>query len=176
MKFEYKIEAGDFLEFQLFTATHDAIIQKRKKKGWTLFTIVCIILATLSFLNATIILAIYFAVLAVIIGFFYPRYFKWRYKKQYGNFIIRNYNKRFGEVAEMEITKDHIFSKDNVAQGKVKIEDIQEINETPNHFFIKIKSGISFILPKYHINPPIDLKAYFSEIGVPVKDALDWKW
>lgn len=176
MKFDYKIESGDFLEFQLFTAAKDDVIQKRKIKGWIFLTIAFAILALFSFMKSSMYLGAYFALLAVVSSLFYPRYFKWKYKKQYGNFILRNYSKRFGEPAELEITKTHILSKDKVAEGKVKLSEIEVINETRDHFFIKISTGMSFIIPKREIDASIDLKSEFEKIGLKINEQLDWAW
>lgn len=176
MKFQYKIEATDFLEFQLYTASKDPIVQKRKLRSWILLPIAFTIMAIFSYLSQTYYLAIYFIVLAFVIGFFYPKYFSWRYKKHYASFIGRNYAKRFGQPAELEITKDFILSKDKVAEGKVKLSEIEYVSETPNHFFMKISTGMSFILPKKEIDASVDLKAEFTRIGLVVKDELGWKW
>lgn len=176
MKFTYKIEASDFLEFQLFTASDDPIIQKRKMKSWILITAGCLIFGVFSFVNQTTFLGFYFIALAIIVGFFYPEYFKWRYKKHYANFITRNYSKRFGEPAEIEITRDYIYSKDKVTEGKVRLSAIEQVNETTNHFFIKMASGMSFIIPKRELKNPEQFRKTFKEINVSVKDQQNWKW
>ena len=176
MKFQYKIEAEDFLEFQLYTASKDPVVQKRKLRSWILLPIAFSIMAIFSYLSQTYYLAIYFVVLALVIGFFYPKYFRWRYKKHYASFIGRNYAKRFGQPAELEITKDYILSKDKVAEGKVKLSEIEYVSETLNHFYIKISTGMSFILPKRELDSSLNLKEEFSRIGITVKDELYWKW
>jgi hypothetical protein len=176
MKFQYKIEAEDFLEFQLYTASKDPIVQGRKRKSWIILPILFSFMAAFSFMSETFYLAVYFVVLAIVIALFYPKYFSWRYKKHYASFIGRNYAKRFGQPAELEITKDFILSKDKVAEGKVKISEIEYVSETQNHFFIKISSGMSFIIPKKEVDASIDLKAEFTRIGLVMKDELNWKW
>lgn len=176
MKFDYKIDANDFLEFQLFTAATDPMIQKRKLRGWITMTIACILFAVFSYINGMVFLSGYFAVLMLVIAAFYPRYFRWRYKKQYAAFIHRNYSKRFGEPAELEITKDYIRSKDKVAEGKIKLSQILAIYETANHFFIKINTGMSFIIPKRELDKSVDLKNEFTKIGMKVINKTDWVW
>ena len=176
MKFQYKIEAEDFLEFQLYTASKDIIIQKRKLRSWILLPIAFSIMAIFSYLSQTYYLAVYFTVLALVIGVFYPKYYRWRYKKHYASFIGRNYSKRFGQIAELEITKDFIRSIDKVAEGKVKLSEIEYVSETPNHFYIKISTGMSFIIPKREIVTTVDIKSEFSKIGITVNDELNWKW
>jgi len=176
MKFQYKIEAEDFLEFQLYTASKDPIVQKRKLRSWFLLPIAFSIMAVFSYMSETYYLAVYFTILAIVIALFYPKYFSWRYKKHYASFIGRNYAKRFGQPAELEITKDYILSKDKVAEGKVKLSEIEYVSETLNHFYIKISTGMSFIIPKRELDSSIDLILEFSRIGIAVQDELNWKW
>lgn len=176
MKFEYKIELGDFLEFQLFNASRDTIIQKRKVKGWILLSIGCALLAIFSFFSDALFLSLYFVALAIVIVFFYPIYFNWRYKKQYGNFILRNYSKSFGEIASLEITDQYLLSEDKIENKKIKITDIELVSETSKHFFLKTTSGMTFILPKRELPKGIDLRKKFAEIKVVVQNELDWKW
>ncbi len=175
MKINYKIEAADFLAFQLFTASTDDIIQKRKRKSRFFYSILFGMASVFCILNDTLFVGIYFGILAITMALFYPHFFRWRYKKQYANFIERNYSKRFGEPAELEITKDFIYSKDKVADGKVKLSEIESIHETALHFFIKMCSGMSFILPKRELES-IDLfKETIQQLGLKIVDAHDYK-
>lgn len=176
MKFEYKIDANDFLEFQLFTASTDPVIQKRKLRSWIILPFGSALFALFSYINGSIYLSIYFAVLAIVIALFYPRYFKWRYKKHYASFIARNYSTRFGEPAELEITKDYIRSKDKVAEGKIKLAEIKSIHETANHFFMKMSSGMSFIIPKRELPSTLNLRSELENIGLKVIDVTNWIW
>jgi len=175
MKINYKIEAYDFLEFQLFTASRDEIIQKRKRKSRVFYTIVFGMASAFFILTNSLFVGIYFGILAFTMAIFYPHFFRWRYKKQYANFIERNYSKRFGEPAELEITKDFLYSKDKVADGKVMLSEIENVHETKEHFFIKMNSGMSFILPKREIENCQEFKDALNSLGINIQEASDYK-
>lgn len=175
MKINYKIEAGDFLAFQMFTASTDEIIQKRKRKSRFFYSVLFGMASVFCILNDTLFVGIYFGLLSITMALFYPHFFRWRYKKQYANFIARNYSKRFGEPAELEITKDFIYSKDKVADGKVKLSEIENIHETEFHFFIKMNSGMSFILPKRELESVEGFKESIQQLKLEIINAFDHK-
>ena len=176
MEIEYKIEENDFLDFQLFTASKSKRIMKKKKKGWILLTIAFLVLGIYFYFQNNIAMTIYFGVIAIICGLFYPKYFNWRYKKHYKNYIKENYKKRFGEIENLKITKEYIYSKDKTGEGKIILKEIEEVNETKDHFLLKISTGMSLIIPKREMDNPDIIKNKFNEIGLKIIDELNWEW
>lgn len=148
MKLEYKIEEQDFLDFHLFTASKSYRINKKKRNGWVLLTVGAIVVAFYFYLNQNNAMTIYFGLVAIATGFFYPKYFKWRYKKHYKAYIAENYSKRFGQVETLEISNELIFSKGKIGEGKIKLSEIEKIEETNSHFFLKVSTGLSLLIPK----------------------------
>ena len=90
MTLEIKINEQDFLDFQLFTASKSDRINKKKRNGWILLTLGSTVVALFFYLNQNIAMTIYFGLVAIACGLFYPRYFKWRYKKHYKTYIREN--------------------------------------------------------------------------------------
>jgi hypothetical protein len=176
MKIEYKIEEQDFLNFQLFAASKSDRINKKKRNGWIFLTLGSIMAAMYFYFNLNTAMTIYFGIVTVIFGLFYPKYFKWRYKKHYKAYIKENYSKRFGQIETLEFNKDSIYSKDKIGEGKINLSEIETINETDNHFFIKISTGVSLLIPKREVNNIDELRNKFEEIGLYIEDATKWKW
>jgi len=176
MKIEYKIEENDFLDFQLFAASKSERIMKKKKTGWIFLTAGSLTGSIYFYLQQNIAMTVYFAVITIICGLFYPKYFNWRYKKHYKNYIKDNYQKRFGQIENIEITEEYIYSKDKTGEGKIKLTEIDEVSETQNHFLLKVSTGMSLIIPKREIKNIDLLKIKFNEIGLNVIDELSWKW
>ena len=116
-----------------------------------------------------------FAVTSVIIGVFYPKYFNWRYKRHYKNHIKENYRNRFGHIENVEFSSKYIYSKSKIGEGKIFLTEIEEVNETAKHFFLKISTGMSLIIPKREINDVIGLKEEFLTLGLIIKEELNWK-
>ena len=121
-------------------------------------------------------MAIYFGLTAAACGLFYPNYFHWRYKKHYSNFIKENYQNRFGAIEQIEITPEFIFSKDKTGEGKLKVEEIDEVSETKNHFMLKISTGMSLIIPKRELENIDRVRIELNAIGLKVIDELNWEW
>ena len=121
-------------------------------------------------------MTIYFGLSALAFGLFYPKYFKWRYKIHYKTFIKENYSKRFGQKEFLEINSDHIYSKDKTGEGKINLSEIERVDETCNHFFLKISTGMSLVIPKKELESIDKLRQKFMEIGLTVNDKTNWKW
>lgn len=176
MTLEYKIDEQDFLDFQLFTASKSDRINKKKRNGWILLTAGSIVVACYFYLNENNPMTIYCGVVAVVTGIFYPRYFKCRYKKHYKTYIKENYSKRFGQVETIEINNDSILSKDKTGEGKINLSEIEKIDETDNHFFLKISTGLSLIIPKKELESVNELREKFKNVGLTVQDETNWTW
>ena len=176
MTLEYKINEQDFLDFQLFTASKSDRINKKKRNGWILLTIGSIVIALYFYLSENTAMTIYFGLVAIVCGLFYPKYFKWRYKKHYKTYIKENYSKRFGQVESLEINSDYIFSKDKTGEGKINLSEIERVDETDNHFFLKISTGMSLLIPKSELGNVDKLRKKFKEIGLIINDETKWTW
>lgn len=176
MILEYKIEEQDFLDFQLFTASKSDRINKKKRNGWILLTMGSVVMALYFYLNENVAMTIYFGLVAIACGLFYPKYFRWRYKNHYKTYIQENYSKRFGQVETLEINNDWIFSKDKTGEGKINISEIERVDETNNHFFLKISTGLSMLIPKKQLENVDELRENFEEIGLTVNNETNWTW
>lgn len=176
MTLEYKIDEQDFLDFQLFTASKSDRINRKKRNGRIFLSVGSIVVAFYFYLNQNRAMAIYFGLVAIAMGVWYPKYFKWRYKKHYEAFIKENYSKRFGQVEMIVINKDSIFSKNKTGEGKINLSEIDKIDETANHFFLKLSTGLSLLIPKKDLQNAKEVRDKFSEIGLPVNDERNWTW
>jgi len=81
----------------------------------------------------------------------------------------KNYASRFDELEYLEINNETIFSKDKVGESIINISEIEKIDETERHFFVKISGGVSLIIPKYKIENPNDVHTQFELLGFSVK-------
>jgi hypothetical protein len=176
MKIEYKIEENDYLEFQLFTASKSNRIRQRKVTSWILITLISLFSGGYFYLKNHLPMTIYFGITALISAILYPIYFKWRHKKHYKKHIRENYHKQFGTTKQLEITAEYIYSSDSAGEGKIKVSEVDEINETQNHFFLKISTGLSLIIPKREINDSDLLKNEMEGFGLKINNELNWKW
>jgi len=176
MTLEFELNEQDFLDFQLFTASQSKRINKRKQNNWMLTTGCFIIISISFYLQRNIILTVYFGIAAIIYGLFYPKYFVWRHKKHYKTSIKENYSSRFGERDHIEIDNQVIFSKNKTGESTLNVSEIERVDETEKHFFVKIKGGLAYIIPKYKIQNSDEVRAKFEALGFNVDRAIcKWK-
>jgi len=176
MIIDYKIQENDYLDFQLFTASKSEVLKKTKNLSWIFLAMIPTVICIYFYKHDNIIMSIYFIILSAIFGIFYPKYFYWRHKKNYKNYIIKNYQDRFGIKESLEITSEYLVSKNKLGEGKIMINELEEISETKDHFFLKISTGLSLIIPKREINNVELLKKEFESIGLEISNELTWKW
>lgn len=176
MTIEYKIKEQDYLDFQIFTASKSNRINKKKRNGWILLTIGSIFIALLYYLNNNNPLAIYFVTVAIVCGLFYPSYFKWRYKRHYKTYVKENFSKHFGQGETLEFNKDSISFKNKAGEGKIKLTEIERVNETDKHFFLQISAGTSLIIPKAELTDINELRDKLVDIGLQIIDETNWSW
>lgn len=175
MQIEYKLEADDFLTYQLFTASKSARIKKKKMANWIGTPVSLVLLAVIFYLIEMKPLAIYFGLVALASASFYPMYFKWKYKRHYKGFIKENYAKRIGMVGSLEFQEEVISFHDKTGEAKINLSEIEDVIELLDHFLLKFSTGVSLIIPKREIDT-YGLKEKFKELGLPVRDELNWKW
>lgn len=176
MVLEYKINEQDFLDFQIFAASKSDSINKKKRNGWLLLTIGSLGIAVYFYLRENMFLAIYFGLMALVCGLFYPTYFRWRYRRHFKTYLKEHYSKRFGQVEWLEIGSDSIITKNKTGEAKIKLSEIEYIDETDKHFFLKISTGLSLIIPKKELSDATELKSKFRNLGLNVNEEVGWKW
>lgn len=176
MTINYQLSKQDFLDYHLFSVSQTSAIQKKKRNSWMLLTLGSLAMALFFYFRDQGIMSIYFACVSVLTGIFYPRFFKWRYKKHYTTFIEENFTTRFGQPAEIKITNETLFSKDSSSEAQVNIEEIDHVSETLHLFFITMKSSYSLIIPKINLESIEGFKSTILALHIPIHDHLQWKW
>jgi len=176
MKFTYNLEKEDFLTYQLFTSSQSLRIRKKRRRDWLLLTLGSLLLSGYFFYQQIEAMSIYFMITAVIFALFYNRYFNWRYKKHYSTFIDENYKNRFGLESQIEFVDDFVIVKDKTGEGKIKIEEIEKVDNLENHIFIKVSTGTSLIITKQKIDNSALITEWMKSKSVSVNDYKNWKW
>ena len=176
MKIEYKVEEQDFLDFQLFNASISDKINNKKKNGRVLLTFVFQLAAVYFYVNESFYMTIYFVVISLISILFYSKYFIWRYTKHYKTYVNDNYSTRFGQLESIEITDEFIYSKDKTGEGKIKVSAVEKVDETNNHFFLKISNGLFVIVPKSGMENVSEFRDKLIALHLMVNNYTDWKW
>ncbi len=176
MKYSYKLEEKDLLAYQVYTASKSERINRKKKAGRIIMTIIALFLVLNFYSASNTMMTIYFSIVAVAVWIFYPRYFKWRYTKLYSNFIVQNYSTKIGEEEIIEINKDHIFIKDNTGEGKFELSEVDSLIEVQEHLYIQLNIGTALVTPKDQVSNYSEVIDKFKSLNIPIVDETNWKW
>ena len=177
----YKItlDKEDFLRYQLFTVSKSKRIKNKRIRTWILLSFSFLVLGLALSQNADRFLSYWFIGVSLITFIFYPFYQRKQYKKHYEKHIDENYQNRIGIESELGFEEGYLISRADSHEGKIKLTEIQEINEISDNLFIKIKSGESFIIPSSlpDFNKfKEELSVLNTNLAVDWNMLLDWKW
>jgi hypothetical protein len=177
----YKItlDKEDFLRYQLFTASQSKRIKNKRIRTWILVTITFLFAGLIMRQNPDKFYSYYFIGFSIITLIFYPLYQRRHYKKHYEKHIDENYSNKIGVESEIGFENGFIVSVGDNQEGKIKLTEIQEINEISENLFIKIKTGESVIIPTQfteYDNLKMELADLVEPLGVIWKNQQDWKW
>ena len=175
MKYSYKIEKEDLLDFQLYTASKSEVLAKKRRNNRALLVAGSTVFSGYFFTSYQLAMGVYFAVMVVLLVLFYYKYFAWKQKLNYSRFIQANYSSRFGMEETLEIFMDKIHVKDNFGEGDVKTLEIDGVISIGSHFFINLASGTSIIIPKEKIDSEA-MKKDLAKLKRPFLEELSWSW
>ncbi|MBK7213670.1 MAG: hypothetical protein IPH88_10345 [Bacteroidales bacterium] len=173
------VEKEDFLRFQLFTASKSKRIRKKRITSWILMTSSFLCLGLVFGDDVDKFLAYYFLTVSIISLFFYPYYTRWKYKKHFQKHIEENYNNKMGLPSEISFDQEYLITKDKTSEGRIKLTEIELINEIKEDLFIKFYTGETLIVPAR--NP--DFESFKSELASTLPDPkiqwnkeYNWRW
>ncbi|HMJ46781.1 MAG TPA: YcxB family protein [Ferruginibacter sp.] len=180
MKLEYSVAQNDFLQHQLFIASKSERIKSKRRNSWLLITCASLSLAFVFYQGDNKFMMYYCLGFAVLTLLFYPLYLRFHYKKHYRKFIEDTYKNRDGEIATVIFNDNNIETFDKTGESKINHSEIEEITETGEYFYLKMRSGGSLIVPKRKIEAIDDLRTLLQRLGnrlnIKFVSDLNWKW
>ncbi|KAA3638324.1 MAG: YcxB family protein [Bacteroidetes bacterium] len=175
MKITFDLKSSDFLTFQLYASSQSESIQQKRRRGRIFLSLGALLVSLFFYIGNSLLLSVFFLLFAVATYVFYPRYFKKRYYQHYQKYIRDHYEARLNVEQEVEINKDHLLLKDKTGEAKILLKEVDEIIETSEHFFIKISTGVSLILPKDRV-PVEEVRTALESLELTIRDHTDWQW
>lgn len=155
----FQTHENDFLAYHIF----DDVTNSGSKKGkgvsyvWIFITIAC--LGYLAYEKAnhtsTGTLEIIFLILCICS---YPFFSRLNYIRHYKKFVRETYRNSFGKRYTLNFNNDFIGLAEDSGETRIMIQDVDEVFETLMHFFIKLKSNPSIIIPKNDLESVDDLR------------------
>ena len=177
MTFRYQLIEEDFLIHQLYIANQSPSIRNRRRNTRFIFSLIYLGFGAYFLFSLPESAFGFFSLFFSFLWFgFYPLYSRWFYRRHYQRHIREHYQNRTEKESELTLTKDFIYSKDDGSEGKISTEEVSQVVELPEHYFIRLKSNLSLIIPVHAIEDHESFKAFFDELGHPVVDHRNWKW
>lgn len=177
MNIQFKLTNNDFLTYQLYTSSTSKLHQKERLRARLLVPLIYLGFVVFSIYNDdSLILITVFTLLAVLWFLFYPFYAKWKYKRHFQKHILHHYKNKINKPVGITLEDDEILIKDVTSDTRIKRAEIKEITEISNHFFIKLSTDVSLVIPKHVVSNKSEFIDYFIQDGVNYVDALNWKW
>jgi YcxB-like protein len=180
MRLEYSLNENDFLQHQLFTASKSERIKKKRRKSWVIVSLATLLLSFICYKNANNIMAYSFLALAVYTIFFYPLYLKAHYKNHYKKFIAHAYKNKVGINSTISFNDTQIEIFDRTGESKIKLSEIEEITETGEYIYLRMKTGEALIIPKLKIKELNELlkelKGLAEKLNIKFISEINWKW
>ena len=176
MKLEYVLEQDDFVNYHLFL-----ISESKQSKIFLNFlrvgiTVAFIFMSYKIYNQGRMFLAIIAGCVAVSFFLFFGKLYKSKLKKFYSENVKRDNSNRIGELETIEFENDYLITNTKIGAGKIKVSEIQVINETQDNFFINILNNPTLIIPKRGIENIELVKQKWKDLKVPMADYLSWKW
>ena len=181
METKFKIDLEDYLAYQLYSASTNQRIKSQRKRAVIILVIVLICTGIHHFFRDDNFFAIYFfATTAILSALLFPLFLKWYYKNYYLRHCKDVYKNNFGEEVTLAINEDLIQTKDRSGESSINISELTEIGETGQHYFLKLLSGQTVIVPKNKLNNLDEFKITLDSIAkkqnIEQKINLNWKW
>jgi len=180
MTLKYSLTEDDYLQNQLYIASTTERIKRQRRQSLIVVVFAFIALTALFYQTDNKLLTYYFAALSILVLIFYPFYLRNRYKRYYQEFIADSYKERFGEYTTIVFSEETLDTFDRTGEAKLNYSVFEEIIETSNHIFIKVKTGGSLIIPKFGAENLekviLTLKALANRLKIKYSNKLNWKW
>ncbi|WP_268225708.1 YcxB family protein [Sinomicrobium oceani] len=177
MNLNYKLTLSDFLEYQLYASSKSDIHKKRRRNSRVIVPILFLLYGLyLTKKDQNHIRILVFGITAISWFVFFPFYSKWRYKRHFEKHVKENYKNRINTPVEIDFDENSVYTKDFTSESKINGNELKELIETRNHFFIKLTTDLALIVPKHSIENQTEFKKIVTELGAKYVDELNWKW
>jgi YcxB-like protein len=180
MKLEYQLLEDDYLKHLLFEDSKNGTTKKAGRKTAFMMLLAFFGIGYILFHSERIVAYFFFGV-GVFNFIVYPFYLKKHQKKQYQSYIQRIYKYTLGRVVNVCLTESQIEQNDSSGEFKFNLTELENIMETQMHFYLKMRSSGSLIIPKNKIGDQAEqvkneMKVLANRMKVGYTEDLNWKW
>lgn len=182
MTINYVLNKNDYLQHQLFAASKNERIKKKRRNSWIMMCIVSFCMSYLFFSSNSDFLGYYFLLVGLLSVFFYPIYQRWHYQRHFKKHIEEQRKNIGNEECEISFDNQFITTNDRTGTSKINIDETEVIHETSSYFFLRLKPGQTLIISKNTLKD-VDVDSVRNEfiniansLKIEFVSDLNWKW
>ncbi len=181
MTIKYSLEESDYILHQLYHSSKSPVAIKQRRNSYIFVISIGVFFGLLSYFKDNNIQAtIAFVVFTIVCVFSYPIIENVRHKSHFKKHVKEIYKNSIGKTVEFEFSEDFIKTTENDSLSKISTHEISEINEIEKIIMIKLRTGLTLIIPKAKIieieNLTSRLKELASSLNIAYNIELHWKW
>jgi hypothetical protein len=176
MTLNYTLSEKDYLEYYLHNYSNSEQSGKKFIRSYILVILIALIGTVFGLINKNSELSIAMGLWLVITIVFYPKYYRFQIRKHYERHIKENYSSRLGINIKLEFKDDHLFTQNHSGESKTLYSAIEQIQETPNLFLIKLGPSLAYIVPKSQLENLDSMRNKLSQLGLKVVPTKSNKW
>lgn len=175
MHLHYSLDKNDYLQYFLYDAAHNKDLIRKKRKTYLYVAMLLLIIGINIYNTAE---GWYSVILFVFVLCLFVFTFKPSNKLHYKNFIDKNYQERINLESDIYFEENMLMIKNRIAESKIYYESLEQINETADYFFLKLKTSESIIIPKVKISNETELKRLLQQLKnqYRLKEHIDLTW
>jgi len=174
MEFTYTIRADNFLEYYLFMVSESKTITRKRNIAKYSFSVIYLLFGIYFFSFSKYLLGIAFIAISIAWYYFYPLLNKRSLKRFYVNHLAQNYKQKMDSQTILNVGTTSIIIVDANSENQIDISELDKIIETALSFFIKLKSGTSFIVPKDQIDILL-FREQINALQIAIQDSTNWQ-
>jgi len=166
----------DHIIFQLYEASTNPAKRKSRKKSHLTLLALALLVVVLGYQKGDDFLMYYGIFCSILVICFGNVYLRWRHKNHYTKHVKNKLKGLSEETVQIEIRDDQIKVIDRVSDTSLKIAEITLVDEIKSHYFLKLSTGSSIVIPKS--NPALnkEVTTMIGNFNIQHNVVLDWRW
>ena len=174
------LSAEDYVDNLLFFNSINERLIKRRRNDMILSACFAMVPVILAILLENWIFTLTFLIIAIVGLYTQPKRKKNTIRRHYRRHVEENFHNRFGKEAIVTIDSKEIYVATPGEEGRIDFDQMETIYEVPYHFFIKLLSGTSLIIPKDRVADAAAVGAELHAIAAQYNREYvvmnGWKW
>jgi hypothetical protein len=180
MKYEYRVEEENFLNFQLYHMSQSDQFRLKVKRQPIFIMITNLAVALFFAAGKNYGISILFVIIGVLWYFLYPIRMKRIHEQRMKEEIKAKFQNHFGAEAAFEVNDSTLRTSDKGGYSDKNYTDVLKIVHLPSETLIIFKNHQTFILPKAttanYDAMKQELNAKAKSLHLKIEDLPTWKW